>query len=378
VAEITETITLQGSWNATFTERDPQAYPTTMDAQGNGRVIQIDGNISPTIEGFIITGGDATDEALLPRYGGGIFSSEASPIIQNNVITNNIAYAGPPTFEGFGGGIYMSSGSASSIISGNIIISNTASTTYYGRGGGLAFLLSAARVMGNHIINNTGNWRGGGIYLNLSDGVAFSGNQIISNTTSATDWAYGGGFYIEFTSPFTLTNNIIAQNRGKTLGGGLYVLGIAANVSSGEVVNNTIAQNTLGSVGEGVFADGATTLTLTNNIVVSHTYGIYAGADSSVTADYTLFHGNTSGNTGSTAPGTITSTNEVSGDPLFVNPDVWDYHIQADSPAIDAGTAIPWLTTDIDGDPRPIGTGYDIGADERLLYIYLPLILKNY
>jgi len=46
---------------------------------------------------------------------------------------------------------------------------------------------------------------------------------------------------------------------------------------------------------------------------------------------------------------------------------------------LDAGIAIPWLTTDIDGGPRPLRAAYDIGADEYpWCHIYLPLILKNY
>jgi len=46
-----------------------------------------------------------------------------------------------------------------------------------------------------------------------------------------------------------------------------------------------------------------------------------------------------------------------------VNPDGGDYHIGSGSGAIDTGVNA-WVTTDIDGELRPYGLGYDIGADE--------------
>ena len=76
--------------------------------------------------------------------------------------------------------------------------------------------------------------------------------------------------------------------------------------------------------------------------------------------------------------GTITHSNDHSGDPAFVNPSVWDYHLTADSAAIDAGVDAG-VTTDIDSQPRPAGSGYDLGADEyQATRLYLPLILRNF
>jgi hypothetical protein len=49
-------------------------------------------------------------------------------------------------------------------------------------------------------------------------------------------------------------------------------------------------------------------------------------------------------------------------DPQFVNAAAHDYHLAAGSPAIDKATTGPAL--DFEGDPRPNGSGYDLGADE--------------
>jgi len=67
---INESVTLQGGWNVSYYPgggeiyvwgRPPhcEAYRTVLDAQGAGRVISITGSITPTIDCFTITGGDA-------------------------------------------------------------------------------------------------------------------------------------------------------------------------------------------------------------------------------------------------------------------------------------------------------------------------------
>ena len=146
--------------------------------------------------------------------------------------------------------------------------------------------------------------------------------------------------------------------------------------------HTTLARNT-GGDGSGVFVTDAgstpSTVVLTNTILVSHTVGITATAGSKATLEGTLW-GSDSWANGTDLGGDgdiITGTVNIWGDPAFVNPDGGDYHIGPDSAAIDAGMNAG-VVTDIDGDLRPIGAGYDIGADEYAVCTYLPLAVKNY
>ena len=59
-----------------------------------------------------------------------------------------------------------------------------------------------------------------------------------------------------------------------------------------------------------------------------------------------------------------TANGNISGDPMFVDPDNNDFHLLPGSPAIDAGVALPGVTDDMDGVPRPQGAGFDIGPYE--------------
>jgi hypothetical protein len=117
---------------------------------------------------------------------------------------------------------------------------------------------------------------------------------------------------------------------------------------------------------------------MTNTILVSHTIGITVDAASLALLDHTLWGADEWANlTDIGGAGTITSTNAITGTPDFVDPASGDYHIGENSAAIDAGTDAG-ITEDIDGDPRPLEAGFDIGADEfqRILETYLPFLIK--
>jgi hypothetical protein len=111
--------------------------------------------------------------------------------------------------------------------------------------------------------------------------------------------------------------------------------------------------------------------------------GITATAGSTVTLEATLWHDNgvNFGSGGDIVTGTaiLTGTVDVYGDPAFVDPPTWDYHLTAESAAIDEGMDAG-VATDIDGESRDAKP--DIGADEFSgdesgWQIYLPLVVRQ-
>lgn len=402
VVFVDKSVTLRGGYVAPgFDEPpDPQANPTVLDAQAQGRVLFITGNISPTIEGLRITGGDAVDLGGCGQdwdAGGGVYAITATITLSHNQVLDNIALNG-----GFGGGLYLTGGTG--LLSNNTFSANTAGW----HGAGLAVDHATVALAGNTIFdNNPVEFGGGGVSLSyssaeLSDniisgnsatgggGVAatasdteFSHNIITGNTavdtgagistgyggvvldgdiitgnTAIGQWGGGGGGVYLFHTDATLTNVLIADNHAGLLAPGLYAKG-----SSPRLLHTTVARNT-GGDGSGILVadDGGVyaSVGLTNTIIVSHTVGILATAGNQAHLEATLWGNDTDWQ----GPGTIiVGDHNYWGNPLFTDPDIGDYHITSGSIAIDHGVPAG-VTTDIDGDHRPAGPGYDLGADE--------------
>jgi len=240
VVVITKTVTIRGGYTTTnWTTPYPITQPTTLDAQGQGRVIYARGNITLTIEGLRITGGDGGGSDGGGLYLGGSISATLSG---NTIISNTAGYGG------YGGGLCLDLGNnvynnGGATLSRNAIISNTAS---YGGGLGLKDT-SGVTLSDNTIVSNTARNDGGGLYLWFSS-ATFNGNAIYANTAQG----YGGGLCLE-NSETTLIGNIIYANTAQEEGGGLYWYPNASEFSGSITFNgNTVISNTADS-GGGLF-----------------------------------------------------------------------------------------------------------------------------
>jgi uncharacterized repeat protein (TIGR01451 family) len=115
--------------------------------------------------------------------------------------------------------------------------------------------------------------------------------------------------------------------------------------------------------GTGIFVASGS-VALTNTIIVAHARGLYISSDATVTLQGTLWgSGEWSNQIRWQGSGAFEHQGDLSGDPAFAAPDAHDYHLLEGSDARDAGV-VGGARRDIDGDPRPVGPGFDLGADE--------------
>jgi len=221
---------------------------------------------------------------------------------------------------------------------------------------------------------------GGGTALitgNFINGCGESGikAEVVTHTSITANRVYGAnqdhkadkaGINLDDAGTFTVTNNVVAGSNWANVlvetGAGPHNL----------LYHNTLAGSATGQQGTGIIVNvSGVTLTLANNIVVSHSVGITTTAGATLIVSNTLLWGNGGGTL------VLSDTSPLFAPPLFVAPAQRDYHLLPHSPAVDAGIDVG-VTSDVDGDSRPNGTLPDIGADEVWFRAYLPLTLRAY
>ncbi len=317
------------------------------------------------------------------QYGGGAFAYEKATVL-NGYFENNRAV------EGSGGGL-----SANNLTAANtIFMSNTASSDFGGNsgyGGGVS--AGVPTLIGNHLEHNEAAL-GGGLFAR--------GAQTIIGTEFISNIAYAGGGLFSIDN-LVLTGTVFTSNSA-TDGGAISQSDWYGASPSARIVNSILARNVASGNGAGVYLSSpgqatilhttiadvglnprqaiaviSGTVGITNTIIASHTIGISQTAGT-VYENYNLFFGNTTNKSGTITGG----TNDIIGNPQFVNPTGNDYHLGPGSAAIDKGIYVG-VNTDIEGNSRLPDYGglrVDLGAYEAeyqgVIYsIYLPEILKN-
>jgi C1A family cysteine protease len=384
-AKVETPLYLLGGWNADFTERSPELYPTTV--MGTGSLITFM-NVPAGlcgIEGFNLRKGSGTYVPLpnTGTYGGAVLSYQSSPLIMHNAIDScgvasvlNFSgggaiacYGGAARIEDndiigcsaqCGGGIYLYESAAT--IRNNRIIGCKPNAEYNGakHGGGIYAYHAAAALEGNRIEDNDGYRRGAGIYLSQSSG------ELERDTIIANDGLETGGGICAERSSLALSNVIVRQNSSGNSGGGIY-----QRAGSSSISNCLVALNHSSLIGGGVYADscwGAFTsntfdrnyakygggniylaampsLNVWNNLV---TYGVKNGFQATNMTNVSFKFNNCFGNTplNTVTPVAVDATN-TSRNPRYADTLSFDYHLLVHSGGIDTGD--PAGTNDPDG-----------------------------
>ncbi len=276
VVLINKTIAIRGGYTTTFTEPpDPSANPTTLNAESQGRVMVIAGNISPTIAGLRLTGGTAAGlqgESSGNDAGGGVYVISATATLSNNQIFSNTAYSG--------GGLYLRYSDA--ILDGNAVTANVGGSA----GGGLKMINSNQAVLRNNFVATNTALIAGGLFVNISD-ATLSGNTVVSNTAAT---GVAGGVLVQYSNAVISANIILSNTAVADGGGGLYLLGGRPTLTG-----NTIFFNT-GEDGGGIGLYQSDAAFLDNTIAGNHATGVGGGLSlyySDATLDGNIIFSNT-------------------------------------------------------------------------------------
>lgn len=314
--------------------------------------INLEGADYVTIDGFTVNN--------MPRTGIRTVTNN-HVIIRNNHLDNNAKWG---ILTGFSDdlliennvasrsqiehGIYVGNSADRPIIRNNTVWGNNANGIHMNGdifAGGGDGIITGALVEGNIIY---GNGAAGGSGIN-ADGVQDSifRNNLIYDTHASGISLYqidGGG---------ASTNNVVVNNTVLVASNGRWALNIQSG-STGNTVRNNILLNLHSFRGSiDISADSLPGFTSDYNVVMNR---LTTDGGNSI---QTLAQWQTS--TGQDQHSLVATPTQV-----FVNSAALDFHILAASPAVNAGTSSFAPTADIEGNVRPQGSSWDVGAYEVL------------
>ena len=137
----------------------------------------------------------------------------------------------------------------------------------------------------------------------------------------------GGGLYLEDAA--RVQNCVVINNLADKIGGGIYISELAVDV---QIINSTIYGNRAGSQGGGIarIRNIGTVLVQNSIIIENEAANIYpsaAGSNPSFRVSYSL----------TDAEWALADSTNIVGEPLFIDPQRGDFHLDSVSVAVNAG-----------------------------------------
>lgn len=232
-------------------------------------------------------------------------------------------------------------------------------------------------VRGNHLHHNHAN----GLHMN-GDADACCGDGLIedalveNNVIHGNGVGGGSGINLDGGVGAVIRNNLLYDNHASGIS--LYRIDAAGPSTGNLVVNNTIVNAADGRWCVNL-RDGATGNTVRNNILYNHhsyrgALSVSANSLPGLVSDYNAVIGRFTTDDGDSVLDLAGwqalghDVHSVSATPgeLFLVPGS-DFRLLPNAPAVDAGIASGAPATDLDGAPRPVGDGFDVGAYELQL-----------